>query len=104
MEYASERNLHFVAISHWRFNNAIEYVSVFFFFFVNLCSYSARRGPGISGGIDRRPHRHHIAAVIGLLYYPVSQSTTEAAEFTDSVEKSIWLRYKYEGKDIFNKK
>lgn len=65
---------------------------------INLYSYSTRRWPRISGGIDRCPHCHHIATLAGLLHYPIFKSTTKTAEFTDSVKKSIWFRYKYEGR------
>lgn len=61
-------------------------------------SYSIRRWSRIFGGTDRCPHSHYIVALIGLLYYPISKSTTKTAEFADSTEKSIWLRHKYEGK------
>lgn len=65
---------------------------------INLYSYSTRRWPRISGGTDRCPHCHHIAAPAGFLHYPIFKSTTKIAEFTDGVKKSIWFRHKYEGK------
>lgn len=65
---------------------------------INSYSYSIRRWSRIFGGTDRCPHCHYIVALISLLHYPISKSTTEATELTDSIEKSIWLRYKYEGK------
>lgn len=65
---------------------------------INLYSYSTRRWPRISGGTDRCPHCHYIAALAGLFYYPIFKSATKTAEFPDGVKKSIWLRYKYEGR------
>lgn len=65
---------------------------------INLYSYSTRRWPRISGGTDRCPHCHYIAALAGLLYYPIFKSATKTAEFPDGVKKSIWLRHKYEGR------
>lgn len=65
---------------------------------INLYSYSTRRWTGISGGTYRCSHRYYIAALAGLLHYPIFKSSTKTAEFPDGVKKSIWFRHKYEGK------
>jgi len=70
---------------------------------INLYSYSTRRWSRISGGIDRCPHCYYIASPAGLLHYSIFKSTTKTAEFPNSVEKSIWLCHKYEGKSFISK-
>jgi len=92
-----KKNKKCILLYYIQFNNDVPRIPI------NSYSYSTRRWSRIFGGTDRCSHCHYIVAVIGLLHYPVSKSTTKTAEFSDSIEESIWLRHKYEGKTNYSR-